>query len=112
MSISTVELEELQRLEDISTNAAAAVSDLIEGSFVSNDGAASFVYISFPGEVNSEGDEMHATAGVDTLDNGENAKWIIHYDFGVEIWESEFDHTTDPATVVAWVNETLAKHRS
>jgi len=112
MSLNTAELNELQRLEDIALNAAIPVSELIEGSFVTDGGASPFVYIPFEGEVNGEGDELHATVAVDTLDNGEHAKWTIHYDFGEEVWVSEYDSTTDPAVVAAWAKETLDTYRA
>lgn len=103
MNMTAEKIAELEMLEELSETAAIAVSGLIEGTFVENDGASTFVYIPIT-------EDLHATAAIDTLDHGVDAKWTIHYDFGVEVWTSEYDSKTAPEVVAAWVEEKLAEH--
>jgi hypothetical protein len=103
MALTDQDMQELERLEKISTVAAEAVSQLIPGSFVDNDGAATFVYIQLEDSI----DGLHATAAVDTFDHGEGAKWTIHYEYGTEVWTSDYDSTTSTAVVAEWIQDTL-----
>lgn len=112
MSINQTEAEAQDAWDRIATEAADKVAALIPGSDIANDGGGEYIYIPFPGEVNMYGEDLHATVAFEKLEDGTVRNWFIQYDFGVEVWDSEYDYKTDPAVVVAWVNETLAKHRA
>jgi hypothetical protein len=111
MTISPEDIAATEEWESICNGSAVELSKEIEGSFVADDGGGAFVYIPFPGEVNSEGDEMHATVAVDQNEDGSWRNWFIQYDFGVEVWDSGYDYKADPKVVAAWVTETLSEYR-
>ena len=92
----------LEELEVLAETAAVAVSNHIAGSFVDNDGGASYVYLPLP-------NGHHAIAFVDTLEQGEYAaRWTVQYDEEGDVWQSKFLASSPSEDVATWVNAKLA----
>lgn len=97
-----------ETLEELSTNAATKLYDLMEGSYLCNDGADAYVSIDLP-ELNDI-DTGYVIASVPTLERGKDAKWTVENGAHTLYFEHpEFTAATPAKEVEAWVSECIKK---